>query len=409
MIFLDHRNFVLFLILYCLTVLNFNSIGQETESSPWSSLLCIDDNQREAVDFLINIGSIESPSGNEEERAHEVSQLMRDIGCAFVSIDTLFNVVGLIRGQTDSCIVFISTLDDLPMVSVNQQKVNRPLFFKDGKIIGPGSHTSSTIASLLLAGDCINKQNIIPKYTIVLAAVAQEETGLKGMEKVYNDWKDRSVAFIDILGDGETIAIGGMAIEWIKVIVNGPTGHTLNGFKPNVNEGLAKSISALFDLYEGDTIDDGVIINIGQIQSGSVFNHKPASGWFSLDIRSLNTSDIQEYINQLTGILDSIIPQLGLTYEIDSYSSIPGGQINQFDQSSLVNNTLEYVQKIRGDAQLSISGSSNMNIPISNNFPAIGLNGKRGDHRGEINEYANLDALIRTSKVVYLLMLSDAI
>ena len=55
------------------------------------------------------------------------------------------------------------------------------------------------------------------------------------------------------------------------------------------------------------------------------------------------------------------------------------------------------------DPRLSNSGSSNMNVAVGGGTLAIGLGGGRGGGRATADEYADVPAMMRTAKHVFLL------
>jgi acetylornithine deacetylase/succinyl-diaminopimelate desuccinylase-like protein len=364
----------------------------------------IHDKKDVAADQLIRIGSIISPSGEEELRAEAVAEIMYDFGLQFISIDSLYNVQGMIKGKSDSVIVLISTLDDLATVASWQRQLNRPLYRVDDHIIGPGANTSSTIISMLIAAQAIMQSGQIPDYTLVFAAVSREETGLDGMKKIYKSWKHRAVGFVDILGEGTSISNGAIGIHWHKVVGYGPPGHTLRGGLPNVNYALSQAIQAIFELQiSQEWKDQRTFLNIAMIQSGAVFNHKPEMGWFSLDMRSLSQDILDTLTASVRQILLDVSLKTNIKLELVPESITPGGQIVGADDHRLTRVALEARSTLGLSTQILKTGSSNMNIPIASGSMAIGLNGERGGRRGHEDEWADLDALITTAKIVYLI------
>lgn len=389
-------------LLFCLSIIFVYSASAQI---PYDQGLELIDSKREvAVERLIKIGSIISPSNEEEERAEAVASIMYDIGLSFISLDSLFNVVGLIHGQTDSCLVILSTLDDLASVASLQRKHSISLKHSGDRVVGPGSNTSATIIAMLQAAEAVKLLNVKPYYTLVFAGVSQEEVGLGGMKKIYEDWKDRAVGFVDILGDGSGISYGAIGIHWWKVFGKGPVGHTLDGGLPNVNQGLARAVDLIFDIEITEVEKkESTVLNISMIQSGEVFNHKPESGWFSLDIRSLTEDNIVFIEDQVRGILMEVGQETGISLTMEPYQIIPGGQIPGALETSLVRSAQSAARSLGIEPVMSDRGSSNMNIPLSHQHLAIGINGDRGGKRGYLDEWADVDALIRSAKVIFLI------
>lgn len=369
-----------------------------------TAMRSVDQNRDQAVDRLIRIGSIVSPSGQEQKRAAEVSREMRAIGLQDVQVDAINNVTGTIPGSGDGTIVFVSTLDDLKTVAEHQEAAKQPLHAEGDRVIGPGSNTSTTTVSLLAAAKAYLDAGLKPKRTLVFAAVAQEETGLTGMRALYKRDRDRATAFVDVLGDGRSIMYGAITIHWWKVHARGPGGHTLNGGLPNVNQGIGRAVDRVLQLpYDKHYAGQNNVVNVAILQSGTVFNHKPDSGWFSLDVRSSDGGAVDAMERDIRGVLKDVSAQTGVSFEMEAADQTPGGQIPGMEQGDLVQTSAQIARHLGMTPRLSALGSSNMNIPIGGGTPAIGLGGERGGARGEPDEWADVPQMVRTAKHVLLL------
>jgi acetylornithine deacetylase/succinyl-diaminopimelate desuccinylase-like protein len=87
---------------------------------------------------------------------------------------------------------------------------------------------------------------------------------------------------------------------------------------------------------------------------------------------------------------------------MEPFQIMQAGQIEGFKESALVQKAAAVSQKLGYEAGFSNSGSSNMNVAISQGVPAIGLGGSRGGQRGFPNEWANVEAMMNTAKFVFL-------
>lgn len=369
------------------------------------ALRLIDADRDSSALFLAQIGGIVSPSGKEWDRARAVAAKMRAIGLQDVTVDTMPNVVGVIPGRSGKAVVFVSTLDDLATVAEHQKAVKRPPSIDGSRVTGPGVNTSLVTAAMLSAAEAIIKSGLKPEHNLVFAAVAQEETGLVGMKHLYAEYKDRGVAFVDILGDGQSISYGAIVIHWWKVVGVGPPGHTLGGGLPNVNQGLARSIDQIFQLpdpvqYAGQR----TVINMAVLNSGTVFNHKPATGWFSLDIRSMNPEIVTSIENKVQAILTQVTSTTGIALTMEPFQLTPGGQIPGAKDSYLVT-TSAAISRYLGipNPRITDLGSSNMNVSIAGGSPSIGIGGDRGGQRGFPDEWADRAVLTRAAKHILLL------
>jgi acetylornithine deacetylase/succinyl-diaminopimelate desuccinylase-like protein len=375
-----------------------------TDPAVQRALSFVDANRDATARQLVSLGSIVSPSGKEHERARAVAARMRAIGLPRVELDEAPNVVGVIPGRSGRAFVFVSTLDDLATVADHQRAAGRPPGIEGDKVVGPGTNTSATTAAMLAAAEALVSAGVRPEHDLVFAAVAQEETGLVGMTKLYAAYRDRAIGFVDVLGDGRSISYGAIGIHWWKVIARGPAGHSLGGGLPNVNQGIGRAVDRILALPQPEAHKDArTVINISILESGAVFNHKPESGWFSLDIRSLESRVLDDIETDVRRVLEQVTKETSITFTMDPFQMTPGGQIRGARDSALVR-TAEAISKQLGlEVTLGNSGSSNMNVAIGGGTLAIGLGGSRGGDRGTPAEWADIPAMLRSAKHVVLL------
>ncbi len=369
-----------------------------------SALERIERDRDRTAAFLVEIGGIISPSGQERERAEAVAARMRSIGLEQVRVDEGPNAVGVVPGRSGRALVFVSTLDDLATVAEHQRRRGEPPRIVGDRIQGPGTNTSLTTAAMLAAAEALIANGIEPVHDLIFAAVAQEETGLRGMKLLYDRYRDTAVGFVDILGDGRSISYGAIGIHWWRVIAHGPAGHSLGGGLPNVNQGIARAVDRILLLPQPrQHPDERTVANIAQVHSGVVFNHKPAEGWFSLDLRSLDNGVITEMEAGLRTILEEVTEETGIEFEMEPFQLTPGGQLPGARESVLVRTAVAAAHWLGPKPQLSDAGSSNMNVAVAGGTPAIGLGGSRGGSRGEPGEWADIPVMLHTAQLVLLL------
>ena len=369
-----------------------------------AALAYVDDHADDTARFLSDIGAIISPSGHEHERAAAVAARMTAIGLQDVRVDEGPNVVGRIPGRSGRAVVFVSTLDDLASVAEHQRMATGSPVITADRVIGPGTNTSLTTAAMLAAAQAMVHAGVQPEHDVVFAAVAQEETGLVGMKIIYDRYRDRAEAFVDVLGDGHSISYGAIGIHWWRVVARGPGGHTLSGGLPNINQAIGRAVDRILSLPNARRDDDTrTRVNVAVLNSGVVFNHKPDSGWFSLDIRSLDAAIIAQTEDSVRDILEHVSTETTVGLEMVPFQLTPGGQIAGARGSHLVTTAVATARHFGYEPQLSNSGSSNMNVAIGGGSAAIGLGGGRGGARGTPEEWADRNAMMSTARYVTLL------
>lgn len=369
-----------------------------------AALTHIDEHRAETAAFLAEIGGIISPSGQEHDRAEAVAARMRQIGLDSVRVTESPNAIGVIPGRSGRALVFVSTLDDLATVAEHQRAASSPPRVEGNRVVGPGTNTSLTTAAVLAAAEAYVEAGLRPEHDLVFAAVAQEETGLRGMKALYTEYRERADAFVDVLGDGHSISYGALGIHWWRVVAEGPAGHTLRGGMPNVNQAIGRAVDRILSLPAAASTDETrTRLNISMLQSGAVFNHKPATGWFSLDIRSMDAGTIDRIEGEVRSILAAVSSETGIGLTMDPFQITPGGRIPGALDSQLVRAAQEISRHLGYEAAMSESGSANLNVAIGAGTPAIGLGGSRGGDRGLPTEWADIDGMMRTAKHVLLL------
>ena len=368
-----------------------------------AALQQITDTRLVAAQQLVGIGGIISPSGQEHERAAAVAQLMRDIGLQNVQMTESPNVIGIIPGSSGQALVFVSTLDDLATVAEHQRAAGTLPVIDGERVVGPGTNTSLTTIAMLAAAKALIDQGFVPQHDLVFAAVAEEETGLRGMRDLYADYQDRGFAFVDILGEGNSISYGALGIHWWRIHAHGPAGHTLNGGLPNVNQGIARAVDRILQITEPQEFEHRrTRLNVAVLNSGAVFNHKPETGWFSLDVRSLDPQHINSMEQKVQAILAQVTEELGIGFDMEEVSKTPPGQIEGALDSPLVQTSIAISNYLGSNPTLSDAGSANLNVSIAGGTLSIGIASERGGRRGFPDEWADIPVMERTAKNILL-------
>jgi acetylornithine deacetylase/succinyl-diaminopimelate desuccinylase-like protein len=373
-----------------------------------AALQQISDSRLLAAQQLVEIGGIISPSGQEHERAAAVAELMRDIGLQNVQITSSPNVTGIIPGNSTpvsnrKALVFVATLDDLATVAGHQRAAGTPPVIEGERVVGPGTNTSLTTIAILSAARALIDQGFVPEHDLVFAAVAEEETGLRGMRDLFADYKDKAFAFVDVLGEGNSISYGALGIHWWRIHAFGPSGHTLNGGLPNVNQGIARAVDRILQITEPQDFEHRrTRLNVAVLDSGAVFNHKPETGWFSLDVRSLDPVHINSMEQKVQDILAQVTTELGITFEMEEVSKTPPGQIEGALESPLVQTSIAISNYLGNNPSLSDAGSANLNVSIAGGTLSIGIASERGGRRGFPDEWADIPVMERTAKNILL-------
>ncbi len=348
---------------------------------------------------------IYSPSGNEVLRAKYITEKFRDYGIHNAYVDGNGNAVGLIKGEGEGpTVTFLGTMDDLATVAEMVKRWDKPIEEKEGKLIGPGTNSSATCATILGLAKLFTLPEVRFKGKIYLVGVVQEETGLTGIKGFLRDHPDEVDYLIDIMAGIGSISYGALGIHWFKIHFKGPRGHTLSGGLPNVTRGVAKAVDKIFSIpLPSEPPEKKTFLNIAMLGAGKVFNHKYDDGWFSVDLRSMDNDVISITKEKIFSIVKTVAEEEQLEWWVEKFSETPAGQIPGARDSKLVRIAEETTKVLGSKVSLSNRGSSNMNVGISQQISSISVGGSRGGQRDTPEEYANIEPVLTGIKLNFLI------
>ncbi len=201
--------------------------------------------ENEAVKFLMEITRVKSFSGEEEEVAGIIREEMDELGFEKTGVDEVGNVWGLIRGKSDSYLMFEGHMDTVKPGRV-ENWVFPPFSGKvvDGEIYGRGAaDMKGSIAAMIYSASEIKE----PEKGLICAFVVHEEDqegfGIRHFLKNTGIKPE-----IVVLGEPTNlnIAIGHRGRAEIVVKIRGRTGHSS---MPHLGENaLLKTCSKILKL-----------------------------------------------------------------------------------------------------------------------------------------------------------------
>ena len=376
--------------------MDYTSLVKDTmnSSETKASKLLFEDMKEELKQDWKNIARIYSPSGNEVLRAEYLVRRFTEIGVDESYIDPHGNAVAKIEGQENgSVFVYLGTMDDLATVAEMVKNWGKPIEELDGKMVGPGTNISATCITIIGLAKLFMNQPF--KGTVYLVGVVQEETGLVGVQGFIDDHPETDY-LVDIMAGIGRMSYGALGIHWFKVHFKGPKAHTLMGEGPNVTKGIAESVNSIWQMDRIlDPAEERVFLNISMMGAGHVFNHRHDDGWFSVDIRSLNNTNLEEVRTRILEIVKKVSSSQELEYWIEDYQKGPAGLLLGSRDSDLVRIAEETCKLLGVEPSVSPRGSSNMNVGIREGVKSISTGGERGGGRNTLDEYANIEPVFR--------------
>jgi len=351
------------------------------------------------------LAKIYSPSGNEILRAKYIVNKFKEYNISDSYIDDHGNAVGKIDSKkVGPTIVFLGTMDDLATVAELVKTWDKPIDEKNGKLIGPGTNSSATCVSILGLAKLFTMPELEFDGKIYLVGVVQEETGLTGIKGFLQDHPDEVDYLVDIMAGIGRISYGAIGIHWFKIHFKGQRGHTLGGGLPNVTRGIAKAVDQIFDIpIPKEPPEKRSFLNIAMLGAGKVYNHKFDDGWFSVDLRSMDNETLNNIKEQVFTISKNVAKEQQLEMWVETFSESPAGQIPGARESKFIRVAEEAIKLLGSDVSLSNRGSSNMNVGINKNILSISTGGNRGSGRDTLEEYANIEPVLKGIKLDFLI------
>jgi tripeptide aminopeptidase len=252
---------------------------------------------------------------------------------------------------------------------------------KDSQIIhAPGiCDNAAGLTGLLAIAAALRYANITPPIPILFAAnVGEEGEGdLRGMRHLFErgPYRNRIAAAIALEGSGNsavvTRALGSLRF---RVTITGPGGHSwIDAGTPNPILLLSQALTQIAALKL--PTDPATTLNVGQISGGTAINSIPESATALLDIRSTEPTQLIATATHVHQILDEVITtqktkNSPAKLQIEPIGNRPAATLP--DDSPLLH-TLRAVDRhltLRTEPRL---GSTDANIPLSRNIPAIAI------------------------------------
>ena len=373
------------------------------------------DIEEKTMKNLIELTEIEAPPFKEEKRAKEFAERLKLAGIENVWIDSIGNVIGLLKGTVGNKNIAI----DAHMDTVFPEGTDVKVKIKNDTLYAPGvGDDTRGLAMILTLAETIKKNGIKPINNILfIGTVGEEGLGnLRGVRYLFENNNPKIDSWIAI--DGGSIgrvnnqALGSYRYE---VAFDGPGGHSWGAFGlVNPHHALGYGIKDFIEKADKYTSSGPrTSYNVGIISGGTSINSIPFKSSMQIDIRSVEPYrlyDMEEILfNSMRLALKNQNeikrsgPDLKLT--IDKIGNRPSGKVDE--SVPLIQRTIAATQHMGVEPRLTI-GSTNSNIPISIGVPSVTI-GRGGDGAGAHSLYEwwlNKDGY-RSIQLALLVLLSE--
>ena len=327
------------------------------------------------IDEQVRLCEIPAPPFKEAARAAAYADAFRAAGLRNVRIDGAGNVLGERPGRAARPhLVFSAHLDTVFPEETNVRVT------RDGSILrGPGiGDDCRGLAVVLAVIRALNQANVETNGTITFVGTVGEEGlgDLRGVKALFGETLagqvDRFVS-VDGTGLGIThIAVGSLRY---RVTFSGPGGHSYGAFGiANPMHALGRAISSFADTRPPS--DPKTTFSVGRIGGGTSVNAISADAWMEVDMRSADQEALRALESRFRVAVAAALTAENARWDQKGRISVtetlvgarPAGAIPA--TAPIVQAAVSVTQALGAEVELS-EGSTDANIPLSLNIPAI--------------------------------------
>ncbi|HTI15417.1 MAG TPA: M20/M25/M40 family metallo-hydrolase [Dictyobacter sp.] len=334
------------------------------------------------------ICAVAAPTGEERTRAEFVASLWRERGYA-PEIDDVGNVYVRRGNRPDVPVVMLLSHTDTVFPASTPLKIERRGTILHGPGIGDNSVSNATVLTAFDVLDALGMQTKVD--LVAVANVGEEGLGnLRGARAAVERYRDQLGAVLVIdgrLGSIVNVAVGSR--RW-RIVVKGPGGHSFGSFgTPSAIHGLGRIIASLADISVPQ--EPRTTFNVGMIEGGTSINTIAPRASALLDMRSVSVPALDALTKQARErIQRSVGP--GLEVEIEVLGERPAG--SRPIQDPLVQKAIEVVRWLQMEPRL-VASSTDANIPISLDIPAVCVGVTFGEKAHTTEEYIHIEPIAK--------------
>ena len=349
----------------------------------------IKDHKEEAYELLKTIAQIPSPSNHEEKRMEFCRKWLEDMGAEGVYTDEALNVVYPFGVTEDGPVIVFMAHTDVVFPDTD------PLPWKeeDGKLCCPGvGDDTANLVNILMIAKYVTEKGLKPKDAGILFVCNSGEEGLgnlKGSRKICEDYKGRIREFYSF--DGKLDGVTNRAVGSHRPLVTAKTqgGQSYGDFgRENAIEKLAAIIE---DIYAVQVPEEGkTTYNVGTSTGGTSVNTIAQEASMLCEFRSDTKSGLDYMKEQFDRILDRPGIEVKLVGERPCENLSPETEAKR---EELLQKAEKRLEAVTGKKVKRQPGSTDCNIPLSMDIPAVCFGAYFGSGAHTREEYVLRDSL----------------
>lgn len=336
-------------------------------------------NEPNTLEQQMRICEIAAPPFHEAERAKELNRLFTRLDLKNVHIDEAGNVIGTRPGlRAHPNLVFSAHLDTV-FPEGTKVKVAR-----EGNVLkGPGiGDDCRGLAVMLATIQALNEAKVETPGTITfVGSVGEEGLGdLRGVKNLFRTSAPGEVdKFVSVDGNGLDIVNTGVGSVRYRVVFRGPGGHSFGSFGiSNPIHAMGRAIAKIADFEV--PASPKTTFNVGRVGGGTSINAIASEAWMEVDLRSADAASLKTLDEEFHAAVRAAVDEenrrwnnrgkVNATPELVGHR--PAGQTPE--ESAIVQTALAVSRELGIEEGLR-EGSTDANVPMSMNIPAITIGG----------------------------------
>ena len=361
--------------------------------------------QQELEELILTLCRIPAPSHQEDARAAFCLDWFQKAGGKDVCIDDAKNVVCRWNAGTDKPLLIFMAHTDTVFPDLEPME---PVVESD-KIYCPGvGDDTANLAVLMLSARYLLQHDIASDYEVLFVANSCEEGlgNLKGSRQLMQDYASRTAAVISFDGYMQGISNRAVGSARYKVTLRTEGGHSYGSFgNRNAIHLLASMITTLYDIK----IPDGLgrtTYNVGLIEGGTSVNTIAQNASMLYEYRSDDRKGLAFMKNAFEKVVEAY-RAMDIPVEVELIGERPCSGTPDPEKMRMLEETASAVIRTYGGMNPGFgAGSTDCNIPLSMDIPAICPGVVTGGKAHTREEFIDRDSLGPGLKVGLSLMLS---
>jgi acetylornithine deacetylase/succinyl-diaminopimelate desuccinylase-like protein len=341
------------------------------------------------IDLAIQIQQIPAPTFSEGQRAEFVRGLFVNEGLQDVFMDSLGNVFARLAGkQKKSKPLIVSAHLD----TVFPNSINLQIKKEADRIVAPGIGDNSLgVAALFGILWSLRERNIeLPHDVWFVANVGEEGLGdLCGMRAVVDRFDKNVIGYLVLEG----LALGhiyhrAIGVRRYRITAKTAGGHSWSDYgQPSAVHELAALVTQLTALRLPR--EPRTTMNVGRFDGGTGINVLASEAKCELDLRSEDPAALSKLIDQVEELF-RFADRDGVKILAEIIGQRPAGEIPA--EHPLVKLAVNCMHE-QGMGAVLTSGSTDANIPLSRNIPALVMGITTGGGAHTTHEYIDLEPI----------------